>query len=221
MAKARELIHTRYLGERDYHEAWSAMRAFTAERDASTADELWLLQHPPVYTLGQAGRHEHLLETGATPVIETDRGGQVTWHGPGQLVAYPLLDLRRWHLGVRDLVHALEASVIALLGGYGVTATRRADAPGVYVDGAKIAALGVRVRRGCSYHGLALNASNDLAPFRRINPCGYAGMPVTRLQDLGIATPLDQLEVELASALLRAIDAAARPAGTAGHGPRR
>jgi len=212
LASARELIHTRYLGERDYREMWSAMRAFTAERDASTADELWLLQHPPVYTLGQAGRREHLLDTGETPVVETDRGGQVTWHGPGQLVAYPLLDLRRWRLGVRDLVHALEASVIALLGDYGVTAVRRADAPGVYVDGAKIAALGVRVSRGCSYHGLALNACNDLAPFRRINPCGHAGMPVTRLHDLGVAPPLDQLEAELASALLQALDAAGRQA---------
>ncbi|MFW6380220.1 MAG: lipoyl(octanoyl) transferase LipB [Halorhodospira sp.] len=210
MPCALEAIRTRYLGERDYEAIWTAMQAFTAERDAATRDELWLLQHPPVYTLGQAGRREHLLAPGETPVVATDRGGQVTWHGPGQLIAYPLLDLRRWGLGVRRLVHTLEQSVISLLAAYGVPSSRRDNAPGVYVDGAKVAALGVRVRHGCSYHGLALNVANDLAPFSRINPCGHPGLATTRLRDLGITTPLACLEVELGIYLLQALDAAAR-----------
>jgi len=209
---ALEHIRTRYLGEQPYEATWSAMRTFTDERSAETGDELWLLQHPPVYTLGQAGRPEHILDAGETPVVRTDRGGQVTWHGPGQLVAYPLLDLRRWNLGVRTLVHALEQSVISLLAAYSVASARREDAPGVYVEGAKVAALGIRVRRGCSYHGLSLNVSNDLTPFQRINPCGHAGLPTTRLRDLGITTSLDRLEVELGIYLLQAIDAASREA---------
>ncbi|ABM61791.1 lipoyl(octanoyl) transferase LipB [Halorhodospira halophila] len=210
MPCALEHIHTRYLGEQPYEPTWTAMRTFTEERSSETRDELWLLQHPPVYTLGQAGRPEHILDTGETPVVHTDRGGQVTWHGPGQLVAYPLLDLRRWGLGVRTLVHALEQSVVSLLAAYGVPSHRREDAPGVYVDGAKVAALGIRVRRGCSYHGLSLNVCNDPAPFERIHPCGYAGLTTTRVHDLGITTPLDRLEVELGIYLLQAIDAASR-----------
>lgn len=159
------------------------MRAFTDAREADTPDELWLLEHPPVFTLGQAGRPEHLLAPGTIPVVQTDRGGQVTYHGPGQLVAYLLLDLRRAGIGIKRLVERLEQSVIDLLAEHGVAAERRADAPGVYVAGAKIASLGLRVRNGCSYHGLALNVDMDLEPFGRINPCGYAGLAVTRLVD--------------------------------------
>lgn len=170
-------------GLQDYAATWAAMRAFTDAREADTPDELWLLEHPPVFTLGQAGRPEHLLAPGTIPVVQTDRGGQVTYHGPGQLVAYLLLDLRRAGIGIKRLVERLEQSVIDLLAEHGVAAERRADAPGVYVAGAKIASLGLRVRNGCSYHGLALNVDMDLEPFGRINPCGYAGLAVTRLVD--------------------------------------
>ena len=178
-------LRVRELGLVDYEPTWRAMQAFTDRRGPHTDDELWLLSHPPVYTLGQAGRPEHLLAPGEIPVIRVDRGGQVTYHGPGQLVVYVLLDLRRAGFGVRQLVSLLEASVIDLLAGQGIAAAARADAPGVYVNGAKIASLGLRVRRGCSFHGLALNVDTDLAPFARINPCGYAGLPVTQLADLG------------------------------------
>lgn len=170
-------------GLQDYPATWAAMRAFTDARDADTPDELWLLEHPPVFTLGQAGRPEHLLAPGAIPVIQTDRGGQVTYHGPGQLVAYLLLDLRRAGIGVKRLVERLEQAIIDLLAEHGVQAERRANAPGVYVAGAKIASLGLRVRNGCCYHGLALNVDMDLEPFGRINPCGYAGLRVTQLVD--------------------------------------
>lgn len=172
-------------GLSDYSAAWAEMRAFTDGRTQDTPDELWLLQHPPVFTLGQAGRAEHLLDPGEIPVIQTDRGGQVTYHGPGQLIAYLLVDLRRVGLGVKGLVHLLEGAVIGLLAGYGIEAEARADAPGVYVAGAKIASLGLRVRRGCSYHGLSLNVDMDLTPFLRINPCGHPGLAVTQLADLG------------------------------------
>jgi lipoyl(octanoyl) transferase len=172
-------------GLSDYSAAWAEMRAFTDGRTQDTPDELWLLQHPPVFTLGQAGRAEHLLDPGEIPVIQTDRGGQVTYHGPGQLIAYLLVDLRRVGLGVKGLVRLLEGAVIGLLAGYGIEAVARADAPGVYVAGAKIASLGLRVRRGCSYHGLSLNVDMDLTPFLRINPCGHPGLAVTQLADLG------------------------------------
>lgn len=205
-----QAIRTRYLGEQAYEATWAAMRRLTLERDGASADELWIVRHPPVYTLGQAGRREHLLDPGETPVVATDRGGQVTWHGPGQIVAYPLLDLRRWGLGVRTLVEALEQAAISLLAAHGVASHRREGAPGVYVDGAKIAALGIRIRNGCSYHGLALNVSNDLEPFRRINPCGYAGLATTRMRDQGVAAPLERLEAELAVHLLEAVAAARR-----------
>jgi lipoyl(octanoyl) transferase len=178
------LLRIKHLaGLQDYPATWAAMRAFTDARETSTPDELWLLEHPPVFTLGQAGRLEHLLAPGTIPVIQTDRGGQVTYHGPGQLVAYLLLDLRRAGIGVKRLVERLEQSVIDLLAEYGVAAERHTDAPGVYVAGAKIASLGLRVRNGCSYHGLALNVDMDLEPFSRINPCGYAGLAVTQLVD--------------------------------------
>lgn len=167
----------------DYATTWAAMRAFTATRTATTPDELWLLEHPPLFTLGQAGRPEHLLAPGAIPVFQTDRGGQVTYHGPGQLVAYLLLDLRRAGIGIKRLVAQLEQAVMLLLAQYGVQGERRVNAPGVYVAEAKIAALGLRVRQGCCYHGVALNVDMDLAPFQRINPCGYSGLAVTQLAD--------------------------------------
>jgi lipoyl(octanoyl) transferase len=159
------------------------MKTFTDQRQADTSDELWLLEHPPVFTQGQAGKTEHLLDPGAIPVVQTDRGGQVTYHGPGQLVLYTLLDLRRRKLGVRNLVDLIEQGLVRLLSQYGITGSPRRDAPGVYVDGVKIAQLGLRVRRGCSYHGLSLNVGMDLTPFSRINPCGHANLPVTSMAD--------------------------------------
>jgi len=162
------------------------MQAFTEAREPDTADEVWFLEHPPVFTLGMAGRDEHLLATGDIPVVKIDRGGQVTYHGPGQLVAYPLLDLRRLRLGIRDLVAGLERAVIALTATHGIDAAGRREAPGVYVGTRKLASLGLRVRRGCSFHGLALNVDMDLEPFRRIDPCGLPGLEMTQLRDLGV-----------------------------------
>lgn len=176
----------RELGLSDYVEALQKMRQFTDLRGHGSDDELWLLEHPPVFTLGQAGRTEHLLDAGGIPVIDSDRGGQVTYHGPGQLVAYVLVDLRRRQLGVRHLVDGLEQCVIDMLAAAGVTGQRKVRAPGVYVSGKKVCALGLRIRNGCSYHGLALNVDVDLAPFQGIDPCGYRGLQVTRLKDLGI-----------------------------------
>jgi lipoyl(octanoyl) transferase len=181
------MLLIRRLGLADYEPTWRAMRAFTAARGPDTPDELWLVEHPPVFTLGQAGRREHLLADIGVPVVAIDRGGQVTYHGPGQAVVYVLLDLRRRGYGVKELVRRLEQAVIDLLAAHGVKAERLAGAPGVYVAGAKIAALGLRIRNGCSYHGLALNVDLDLAPFAAINPCGYTGLAVTRLRDLGVA----------------------------------
>jgi len=205
------LILRRLSGLQDYHATWEAMRAFTAARDAATPDEIWLLEHPPVFTLGQAGRPEHLLDPGAIPVIRTDRGGQVTYHGPGQLIAYVLLDLHRGRIGVKRLVHLLEQAVIDLLAARGIVAAARTDAPGVYVDGAKIASLGLRVRQGCSYHGLALNVDLDLEPFGRINPCGYPGLVVTRVADLRRPSDLGTLAAELGCGLRSALAAAGAP----------
>ncbi len=181
------------LGLCDYTSVWRQMQAYTRERSAASADQLWLLQHPPVYTLGMNGKREHLLRTGEIPVVDCDRGGQVTYHGPGQLVAYALLDMRRLGIGVRALVRALELSVVDWLRGFAIGADTRADAPGVYVDGAKLAALGLRVSGGCSYHGLALNVDMDLAPFADINPCGYPRLPVTQARDLGIALEVEEV----------------------------
>lgn len=174
----------RYLGLVEYLPTLEAMRTFTATRGASDADEIWLLHHPSVFTQGQAGKAEHLLAPGDIPVIQVERGGQVTYHGPGQLVAYIMLDLRRRDLGVRELVTAMEQSLVDVLATYGVKAAPKADAPGVYVNGEKIASLGLRVRRGCSFHGLALNVDMDMSPFWRINPCGYAGLKMVQLSDL-------------------------------------
>ena len=174
------------LGRVAYEPTWRAMQAFTAGRGSDTADEIWLLEHPPVFTLGQAGRREHVLADLGIPVISIDRGGQVTYHGPGQVVIYVLLDLRRRGYGVKTLVSRLEQAVIDLLAAHEVTATRLDGAPGVYVQGAKVAALGLRIRNGCSYHGLSLNVDVDLAPFAAINPCGYPGLAVTRTRELGV-----------------------------------
>jgi len=177
-------LKVRELGLRRYRDTWAAMRAFTDQRTADTPDELWLLEHPPVYTQGLAGRPEHVLDPGDIPVIQTDRGGQVTYHGPGQLVAYPLLDLQRLGVGIRNLVATLESVTIDLLAGLGISGQRRDGAPGVFVADAKIASIGMKVRRGCTFHGIAFNVDNDLSPFARINPCGFAGQPMTRLCDL-------------------------------------
>lgn len=185
----------RRLGQVAYEPTLEAMRSFTDTRGPDTPDELWLLQHPPVFTQGQAGKAEHVLAPGDIPVIQVDRGGQVTYHGPGQWVVYLLVDLRRHSLGVRDLVDLIERSLIELLGAYGIDAQAQPGAPGVYVDGDKVAALGLRVRRGCSYHGLALNVDMDLAPFQRINPCGYEGLQVTSMRALLPDAVLDMGEV--------------------------
>ncbi len=187
----------RNLGVAHYGQTWQAMRDLTAQRGPLTPDELWLLEHPPVFTLGRAADPRHLLAPGTIPVVRADRGGQVTYHGPGQLVAYVLVDVQRLGLGVRGLVHRLEQSVIDLLAEAGVTAARHSGAPGVYVDGRKLAALGLRVRRGCTYHGLALNVDMDLEPFGRIDPCGYPGLQVTQLADLGIGWDLEQTRSRL------------------------
>ncbi len=196
----------RKLGRADYQQVWRDMQAFTAARTATTPDELWLLEHPPVFTLGRNGKREHLLDTGTIPVIQVDRGGQVTYHGPGQLVAYTLLDLNRRGLGVQSLVHLLEQAVIDLLAGHGVEARRRHKAPGVYVGDRKIAALGLRIRKGCSFHGLCLNVDMDLAPYSMINPCGFAGLQVTQMADLGISASLARVAVEFHQQLERLLD---------------
>ncbi len=180
----REVL-VRNLGRQAYEPIWHAMQAFTDARDADTPDEIWLVEHEPVFTLGQAGKPEHVLAPGDIPVIHVDRGGQVTYHGPGQIVAYPLLDLRRLGIGVRQLVCKIEQAVIDTLTEWNITAQRREGAPGVYVGDAKIAALGLRVRHGCTFHGLAFNIGMDLSPFTRINPCGYRGLAVTQTADLG------------------------------------
>ena len=181
------------------------MQAFTRSRGLHTPDELWLVEHPAVFTLGLAGRREHVLSPGPIPVIATDRGGQVTFHGPGQAVAYVLLDLRRLGLGVKELVRRMEQAAIEVLAGYGIQGERRQGMPGVYVDGAKIAAIGLRVSRGCTYHGLALNAGLDLEPFSRIDPCGYPGLRSTRLADLGVRDSIDAVQHRLAESLSRLV----------------
>ena len=191
------------LGLRPYQEIWDAMRACTAARDTDSADQIWLVQHPPVYTQGQAGKPEHLLAPGDIPVIQIDRGGQITYHGPGQTVMYLLLDLRRAGIGIRALVSLIEESVIGYLQELGIHAQSRIDAPGVYVDGKKIASLGLRVRGGCTYHGVALNVDMDLEPFSRINPCGLVGMQMTQLRDLGVALDADAAGTALAACFQR------------------
>lgn len=202
LAPAAENIVMRTLGCVDYTCAWEAMRAFTAARTAATTDELWLLEHSPVYTLGLRGQARAARALGGIPVVPTDRGGDITYHGPGQIVAYCLLDLARRGLGVKELVRLLEQAAIDLLADYGIAGTRRAGAPGVYVKGQKIAALGLRVRAGRSYHGLALNVDMDLGPFAHIAPCGHPGLRVTQLAALGVAVGREQVRDELCARLL-------------------
>lgn len=196
----------RHLGLADYEPTWREMQSFTMSRTVDTPDELWQVEHPPVYTLGVAAKPEHLPRTtNGIPLFKTDRGGQITYHGPGQIVIYTLLDLRRRNLGVRALVRRLEQAVIELLEEYCIDANGREDAPGVYVAGAKIAALGLRVRRGCCYHGLSLNVDMDLSPFRAINPCGYPGLEVTKLRDLGVSDPGEVIAEKLLARLAAGI----------------
>lgn len=192
----------RSLGQQPYTDTWEAMKAFTATRDEATVDELWCLEHPPVFTQGQAGKAEHLLLPGDIPVVQVDRGGQVTYHGPGQLVIYLLINLSRRKLGVRALVDDIEQAIVAALAGLDIEAAPRPDAPGVYVDGAKIASLGLRVRRGCSFHGLALNVDMDMEPFSRINPCGYAGMAMCQVSDFRAGVSVRDLERRLVDELV-------------------
>jgi lipoyl(octanoyl) transferase len=193
----------RHLGLAPYEPTWRAMQRFTEQRNDSTPDEIWFVEHSPVFTLGLNASREHLLSPGNIPVVQVDRGGQVTYHGPGQLVIYPLIDLKRLRLGVRALVVALENAIIAYVAGYGVNASGSRQAPGVYVDGAKLASIGLRIRRGSSYHGIALNVALDPEPFERINVCGYRGLAVTRLIDLGVGADVDTVARELTPYLLR------------------
>ncbi|EGQ8026724.1 lipoyl(octanoyl) transferase LipB [Vibrio vulnificus] len=190
------------LGRRDYLPVWQAMHEFTDTRNEETPDEVWLVEHNPVFTQGQAGKAEHLLNTGDIPVVQSDRGGQVTYHGPGQLVAYFLINLRRKKLGVRDLVTTIENLVINTLKAYNIDSAARPDAPGVYVDGRKICSLGLRIRKGCSFHGLALNVNMDLSPFLRINPCGYQGMEMVQVSELGGPTDIALIEQQLVKELV-------------------
>jgi lipoyl(octanoyl) transferase len=207
-------LRVRNLELQDYQAVWEGMRQFTDSRDEHTMDELWLTEHPPVYTLGRNGDPGHILKQiplppgdyrgkGSIPVIQTDRGGQVTYHGPGQLVAYTLFDLRRHRLGPRGLVNGLENAIVSMLGRYGIVGEARSDAPGVYVTGRKIASLGLRIRRGCSYHGLSLNVNPDLTPFQAINPCGYRGLEVTRMSDLGAPITTAEAAVSLIAAIMQ------------------
>lgn len=198
-------VVVRSLGQVEYEPTWRAMQDFTAQRLPNTPDEIWLLQHPPVYTQGQAGKAEHLIAATDIPVVPIDRGGQITYHGPGQVVAYVLVDLRRRGYGIRELVTRMEQAVIEVLAEVGISATRLVGAPGVYVEGAKIAALGLRVKHGCTYHGLALNVDMDLSPFAAINPCGYTGIRVTQCRDLGVAESVPALADALTRALRHTI----------------
>jgi lipoyl(octanoyl) transferase len=207
----------RELGLLPYEPVWQAMRRFTDEaRERTLGDEVWLVQHPPVFTQGQAGKAEHVLLPGDIPVVQVDRGGQVTYHGPGQLVAYLMLDLRTRGFGVRDLVTRIEQALIALLGGYHIEAKAKADAPGVYVQGAKIASLGLRIRHGRSFHGLALNVDMDLRPFQRINPCGYAGLAMTQLADHAAGIDFSEVSAQLRAQLVEHLDYAEQTTLTGG-----
>jgi lipoyl(octanoyl) transferase len=200
-ALARRPAIARDLGRRAYEPVWRAMQRFTDLRDEASTDEVWVVEHDPVFTLGQAGKPEHVLVPGDIPVLHVDRGGQVTYHGPGQIVVYPLLDLKRLKIGVREYVCRIEQAVIDTLAEWNIHAARREGAPGVYVNDAKVAALGIRVRRGCTFHGLAFNAAMDLEPFGRINPCGYKGLQVTSVLDLGGPSSLDAIKPVLLDAL--------------------
>jgi len=195
----------RNLGLQDYESTWLDMRRYTENRDAQTADEIWITEHPPVYTLGLNGKREHLLATGDTPVVNSDRGGQVTYHGPGQLIIYTLLDIKRLNLGIRSLVTTLEQAMIFALAQYGIIAVARTDAPGVYVTGKKIGSIGLRIKKNCSYHGLSINNHMDLAPFDHINTCGYSGLEVTQLADLGVTVSNAELAIPVTQAIITAL----------------
>ncbi|MEI6541909.1 MAG: lipoyl(octanoyl) transferase LipB [Methylococcales bacterium] len=195
------MLIARHLGLQDYEVTWQAMQLFNLQRNAETPDELWIVEHTPVYTLGLNGKREHLLNTGSIPVINSDRGGQVTYHGPGQLIIYTLLDIKRLNLTVRQLVTALEQSVVSALMAYGVFSMSKAEAPGVYVNDAKIASIGLRIKKNCSYHGLSINNDMDLKPFDYINTCGYSGLKVTQLSDLGVRVSSKQLADSVIQAL--------------------
>lgn len=205
MVSAQALI-IRDLGLVDYQDTWQRMQQFTDLRDDSVIDEIWLLEHPPVFTQGQAGKAEHLLFPGEIPVVQVDRGGQVTYHGPGQLVAYVLLNIKRRNVGVRALVTLIEQAIIDTLAACDIAVYAKADAPGVYHNEQKVASLGLRVRKGCTFHGLALNVAMDLSPFKRINPCGYAGMEMTQTSALGGPLTMDQAKQLLAQQFIRLLD---------------
>ncbi len=199
------MLTVRYLGIKDYQSTWLDMQRFTEERTAQTADELWVVEHYPVYTLGLNGKREHLLSMSDIPVINTDRGGQVTYHGPGQLVVYTLLDIKRLEFSVRALVTLLEQAVIKTLADYGIQSEAKHDAPGVYVQGQKIASIGLRIKKNCSYHGLSLNNQMDLSPFEHINPCGYSGLKITQLSDLGVNVSFNELANVVTQTLTQAL----------------
>ena len=201
MTKLSNPAEVTNLGRSEYRVAWDAMRDFTHPRQSGTPDQLWLTEHPPVFTQGLNGRAEHVLDSGDIPLVQVDRGGQVTYHGPGQLIIYCLLDLNRLGLGVKGLVALIEQAIIVLLNGYDIDAHTRAGAPGVYVEQEKIAALGLRIRKGCCYHGLSLNVDMELEPFSRIDPCGYRDLPVTQLCDLGVNVGIEQVGYELADVI--------------------
>jgi len=190
-------IKLNYLGLNEYEPVWRAMQKFTDDRDQHTCDELWMVEHPAVFTQGQAGKPEHVLNPGDIPIIQVDRGGQVTYHGPGQIVIYPLIDLKRHKIGIKALVHGIEESLIRTMAFYGIIANRREKAPGVYSNDKKIASLGLRVRKGCTFHGLAFNIRMDLEPFLRINPCGYAGLKVTQLSELNSSVKMPEVQEQL------------------------
>ncbi len=199
-------IKPNYLGLSQYEPVWRAMQNFTDNRDENTLDELWMVEHPPVFTQGQAGKPEHVLDSGDIPIIQVDRGGQVTYHGPGQIVIYPLIDLKRHKIGIKALVNGIEQALIDTMAEYGVTAKRKEKAPGVYVEGKKIASLGLRVRKGCTFHGLAFNIRMDLEPFQRINPCGYAGLEVEQLSQLNQSVKLDEVQEQLIKHLCKILN---------------
>lgn len=198
-----KLVH--YQGLQDYTAVWQAMRTFTDTRDESTADEIWFLEHSPVFTQGQNGKAEHVLNPGSIPIVKTDRGGQVTYHGPGQLIAYPLIDLKRKKWNIREFVSLLENAVIDLLASYGISSESKCKAPGVYIQEKKVCSIGLRVRRGCSYHGIALNVAMDLTPFSRIHPCGYQGLQMTQLSDWNTSIDLEKTTQDLERILTKAL----------------
>ncbi len=208
-------ISIKHLGRCDYEPVWRQMQQFTDERDQSTLDELWLVEHPPVFTQGLAGKAEHVLAAGDIPIIQVDRGGQVTYHGPGQIVAYPMIDLRRHGIGVKSLVNGIEQAIIDTVALYGIEAKRKDNAPGVYVKGAKIASLGLRIRKACSFHGLAFNIDMDLEPFTRINPCGFSGLEVIQLADLAKGVEMATVEQQLITAFCEQLNFTAQQASAA------